>query len=465
MTGRILIVDDIEANVKLLEAKLASEYFDTLSANDGESALEIARSQAPDLILLDVMMPGIDGIEVCRALRADERTAHIPIVMLTALSDIEDRVRGLEAGADDFLTKPANDLTLFSRVRSLIRLKMMVDELRARQATNRDDDGLTLAQLGEDLTGNILLIEHDEIQRQNLERKLDAAGHVVMTAGGGEDGMALARERHPDLAIVAVDLGAEDGLRLVSQLRGDERMRHLPILLLLDDYDLPRLAKGLDIGVTDYLIRPVDGNELQARVRTQVRRRRYHDKLCELLDQSVSMAYTDPLTGVYNRRYLQTHLGKRLASARESGKPLSVLMIDIDSFKAFNDRYGHAVGDEVLTAVARALADHVRDIDLVARFGGEEFAVILPDTGAQGALLVAERLRQTVVDLRVETHGQDELQVTVSIGAATAMAGLDDAEFLVQRADSALYRAKAGGRNLVVSDDLDPPERAFAAHA
>jgi two-component system cell cycle response regulator len=465
MTGRILIVDDIEANVKLLEAKLASEYFDTLTAYDGESALETAREQAPDLILLDVMMPGMDGIEVCRALRADERTAHIPVVMLTALSDIEDRVRGLEAGADDFLSKPANDLTLFSRVRSLIRLKMMIDELRARQATNGGDAGVSMAQIAEDAAGSILLIEHDEIQRQNLERKLADGGHEVLTAASGADGMNLARDRQPDLVIVAVDLGAEDGLRLVSQLRGDERMRHLPILLLLDDYDLPRLAKGLDIGVTDYLIRPVDGNELKARVRTQVRRRRYHDKLCELLDQSVSMAYTDPLTGVYNRRYLQTHLGKRLAAASESGKPLSVLMIDIDGFKAFNDRYGHAIGDEVLADVACGLSESVRNIDLVARYGGEEFAVILPDTGAHGAQLVAARLRETVEALRVDAGGESGLRVTVSIGAATAMGGSEDSELLLQRADGALYRAKAGGRNLVISDDLDQPQRAVAAHA
>lgn len=466
MTGRILIVDDIEANVKLLEAKLGSEYFDTLAAYDGESALEAARSQSPDLILLDVMMPGMDGIEVCRILRADQRTAHIPVVMLTALSDIEDRVRGLEAGADDFLTKPANDLTLFSRVRSLVRLKLMIDELRTRQSTNDEEAALSMARIEQETEGRILLIEHDDIQRQNLERKLAAAGHAVDTAKTCQDGMTLAREGAPDLVIVAIDLGAEDGLRLVSQLRSDERIRHVPILLLLDDYDLPRLAKGLDIGVTDYLLRPIDGNELKARVRTQVRRRRYHEKLCELLDQSVSMAYTDPLTGVYNRRYLQSHLGKRLVAASESGKPLSVMMLDIDAFKVFNDRYGHAVGDLVLAEVAQTLSRNVRNIDLVARYGGEEFAVIMPDTGAHGAQLVAERLRQAVEELSVEAKGHDNLRVTVSIGLATAMGASENAEPLLQRADSALYRAKAAGRNTIVSDDLYLlPERALAVRA
>ncbi len=465
MTGRVLIVDDIEANVKLLEAKLTSEYFDILTAYDGATALDIARSQSPDLILLDVMMPGMDGIEVCRTLRADERTAHIPIVMLTALSEVEDRVRGLEAGADDFLTKPANDLTLFSRVRSLIRLKMMVDELRARQSTSSDETLFSMDEIDQQESGGILLIEQDEIQRENLAGKLAAAGHRVLTAQGEKEGLALARDSDPDLVIVAIDLGAEDGLRLVSYLRGDERMRNVPILLLLDDYDLPRLAKGLDIGVTDYLIKPIDGNELQARVRTQVRRRRYHEKLRQLLDQSVSMAFTDGLTGVYNRRYLENHLAKRLSVAQESGKALSVLMADIDNFKAFNDSYGHAVGDIVLSAVAANLSNNVRNIDLVARYGGEEFAVIMPDTGADGALLVAERLREKVASQRIAIESGEELQVTVSIGVATTMDGTGSVSMLQQRADSALYRAKAAGRNRVISDDLDRPAPALAAQA
>ena len=133
MSARVLVVDDVEANVKLLEAKLSSEYFDVLSAYNGRSALEIADSEVPDVILLDVMMPRMDGFEVCRRLKANPRTADVPVVMVTALSDVANRLRGLEAGADDFLTKPVNDIALFARVRSLARLKRMMEEWRLRE--------------------------------------------------------------------------------------------------------------------------------------------------------------------------------------------------------------------------------------------------------------------------------------------------------------------------------------------
>src|SRR5271170_2748991 len=137
MTARVLVVDDVELNVRLLAAKLAGEYFESVSADNGPRALTIAETELPDIILLDVMMPRMDGFEVCRRLKANPRTADIPVVMVTALSDVADRLRGLEAGADDFLTKPVNDIALFARVRSLVRLKRTMDELRLREEVCR----------------------------------------------------------------------------------------------------------------------------------------------------------------------------------------------------------------------------------------------------------------------------------------------------------------------------------------
>jgi len=469
MTARILVVDDILPNVKLLEAKLSAEYFDVLTAGDGPSAVEIALNEMPDLILLDVMMPGMDGFEVCKRLRSDPKTRHIPVVMVTALSDVSDRVRGLEAGADDFLSKPVNDVALFARVRSLVRLKMMIDELRLRQATSGSTDVLEAGSLGSESeaeNARILLVENNQFTADKLVEFLTEAGHTLDRASLAAEGLGLGHENDYDLIIVSLRIDGEDGLRLCSQFRSQEQTRHVPILLVLDDVDLPKLAKGLELGVNDYLVKPIDRNELLARTRTQIRRRRYHDKLRAMLQSSVSMAYTDALTGVYNRRYMNSHQDRKILEIAEAGKPVSVMMFDIDHFKPVNDTYGHAAGDEVLKQLAARVADNVRDFDMVARYGGEEFVVIMPTTPPEAAFMVAERVRNRIADTPFPIPGREEpLEVTVSIGVATTTDPSEEAASLVARADASLYEAKHAGRNRSCSAELPNPSAGDQAAA
>jgi two-component system cell cycle response regulator len=257
--------------------------------------------------------------------------------------------------------------------------------------------------------------------------------------------------------MAGLDIGGEDGLRLCSQFRSQDETRHVPILLVLDETDLAELAKGLDLGVTDYLIKPIDRNELLARARTQIRRRRYHDKLRGLLESSVSMAYTDPLTGVYNRRYMKAHLDRKITEIPESAKPVSVLMCDLDHFKQINDTYGHAAGDEVLKEMAGRVGDNLRDFDMVARYGGEEFVVVMPSTPLSAAQAVAERLCKRIGTEGFAIPGQAEpLRVTTSIGVASTSDPQMEAGGLLAQADAALYRAKHAGRNrVVVSEKAD----------
>ena len=467
MTARILVVDDIPANVRLLEAKLMAEYFEVLTASDGPSALEVANAHAPDLILLDVMMPGMDGLEVAERLKAAPKTRHIPIVMITALTDTADRVRGLEAGADDFLSKPVNDIALFARVRSLARLKVMMDELRMRDATTGEMD--IAGEVPQDAevdasNGQILMVESDDLLAEKLSEYLTAEGHSVERVSGGAEALERGREPGLDLVIVSLDLTGEDGLRLCSQFRSQDETRHVPILLVIAESELAQLAKGLELGVTDYLIRPIDQNELLARTRTQIRRRRYHDKLHQMLDNSVSLAYTDALTGIYNRHYMNAHLDRKITEINNTQQPVSVMIFDIDHFKQVNDTYGHASGDDVLRAVARRVSGSIRDFDLLARYGGEEFVVIMPNTPADISLMVAERLCRKIGAEAFEVPGsQAALDITASIGVATTTDPTETAGALLGRADAALYEAKNGGRNQVRS--AEAPETAATAVA
>ncbi len=454
MTARVLVVDDVIQNVKLLEAKLASEYFDVLTAMNGEDALEIIDKEHPDIVLLDVMMPGMDGFEVCRRIRSNVKSAHIPVIMVTALDQLKDRVAGLEAGADDFLTKPVLDLPLFARVRSLARLKVLMDELRMRETTSQDF-GLSI---GSDLNRNIsltgakiLLVEDYSRVVERINRYMEDLATVdVDKAESGE--ISTPNLENYDLFIISLGLGETDGLRLCSQLRSSELTRRIPILVLVDEGDSDQLIRAMDLGATDYITRPIDKNELQARVKSQIRQNRYANRLRENMQKSVEMAMTDAVTGLYNRHFLSTHLDNLMSRENDSRKKVSLLMMDLDKFKLVNDTYGHAAGDEVLHEFARRISNDIRNIDLAARYGGEEFVIVMPETNLEYAHFVAERLRRSIGDMPFEISCSEKpITVTVSIGIAIAGDDNSTSNKLLAAADSALYQAKERGRNQVCS--------------
>jgi two-component system cell cycle response regulator len=453
MTARVLVVDDILSNVKLLEAKLSAEYFEVVTAFNGMEALARIEEHAPDIVLLDVMMPGMDGFEVCRRIKSNPKTAHLPVVMVTALDQPSDRVAGLDAGADDFLTKPVDDAALFARVRSLVRLKMMTDELRMRETTGQSmglvDPAESMAEPAP--PGRILIIEDRPESAAWFLAALEPANELS-TADSFEEAMVRVRGGDFDLIVVSLGLRSFDGLRLCSQLRSLPEGRHVPILVIVSDGDRRKLSQALEMGVNDYLTRPVDKNELIARVRTQLRRKRYQDRLRHNVQLSLEMAITDQLTGLHNRRYMTRHLDTLLASASKSNKPVAFLIFDIDHFKQVNDTYGHDIGDEVLRQFAERLASNVRGIDLACRYGGEEFVVVMPDTDIDFAYGIAERLRQSVETTPFEiSRAPHRLAVTISIGIAGSKYAGDSAAQLLHRADQALYRAKNAGRNRVVA--------------
>ena len=449
MSARVLVVDDLPVNVKLLEAKLLVEYYEVVTAKDGPSALEAVKEEMPDIVLLDVMMPGMDGYEVCTRIKSDPVSAHIPVVMVTALNEVSDRVRGLEAGADDFLTKPVNDIALFSRIRSLVRLKRASDEWRSREATAVE---LGVAVAAENAPGSVLLIGDGMLDRESVRDMLASQGHDVTEANTDAEAFELVMTRDFDLVMLADGERQSDALRFCSQLRSQPEKRHQPVLLVVPDPASERLAKALELGVNDYLVRPIERDELIARSRTQIRRKRYEERLRENYTFSVNAAVTDSLTGMYNRRYLESHFQRVCERLGDAHKSISALVIDIDHFKLVNDTFGHDIGDEVLQNVAKRIQSNLRGFDTAVRYGGEEFVVLLPDAPLAAAAAAAERLCRSISATPVPATGQDDgLGVTVSIGVATAIAGQEDLEDLIRRGDQALYAAKDAGRNRVMT--------------
>lgn len=455
MTARILVVDDVASNVKLLEARLLAEYYEVICAYNGADAIEICLGGQIDVVLLDLLMPGMDGFEVCRRLKSDARTANIPVVMITSLDSAKDKIRGLEAGADDFLSKPAGDLHLMSRIKSLARLKLVSDELFRRTNTVADTEveALLASKVAGDMqdAAHILIVDEDEDEGAQLSTILGGK-YRVDVANDANAALIRAVNTDYDSIIVSAAFAGYDPLRLCSQLRTIERTRLVPIILIVREDEGALVVRALELGVNDYLMRPLEKLELFARLRTQIKRKCHNDLLRQSMNRTIIMAVTDDLTGLHNRRYLDSHLQTLFDRSVARRRPLSVMMTDIDHFKAVNDKWGHDGGDRVLREFATRLRKNVRGIDLACRYGGEEFAVVMPDTEADIAEKVAERIRAEIASQPfVVASDGTAIEVTVSVGVSSLKPYSDSVEALIKRADVALYEAKSGGRNRVVA--------------
>ena len=453
MSARILVVDDIMANRRLMQAKLEAKYYSVLLAENGPQAIEVAHSSAPEIILLDVMMPGMDGYEVCRQLKASPETAHIPVVMLTALSETADRVRGLDAGADDFLTKPVDDFALMSRLNALLRYNAVTTELRQREAS-----GVKIGAFSEDEAStlnrpvNVLVVDTSPYNVKRLREPLEGAGHSVFTLEEA-DGLEKSGSEKLDVVLLGLSNQGYDPLRLCAHLRTNDATRALSIIVTVDERDTDLAGRALELGASDVIQQPLAVEELLARIRTQTRRSRYVEILRNRVDRGLELSVIDQLTGLYNRRYMNNQLSLWMKRSSMGGTPLSVVSVDIDHFKKVNDVYGHEAGDRVLKEFAERIMANVRPKDIVCRPGGEEFLVIMPETGGDLACSAAERIRRAIAAETFDggTRSARALEVTVSAGVATFQGDEDTIADMMRRADDALYKAKSAGRNQVKS--------------
>ncbi|HWA80512.1 MAG TPA: diguanylate cyclase [Acetobacteraceae bacterium] len=447
MTARVLLVSGVPDHARLLKARLAAEHYQVASARTGAEALRLSGEWRPDIVLLDTTLAGMDGSEVCERLKTDPTVSHIPVVMVTSRDETAERARALAAGVDDFLSKPVAFDTLLARLRGLVRLKRLLDEWRARAETAHL---LGLADGSVELPAiagtQVLVVNDGALEGRSLAASLACEGLTSVIARNEAEMQAMTAINSFDLIVLNLSLAGGNSLAQALRLRASQQTQDVPLLLIADCDE--HIVCGFDLGANDWLSRPVEVNEFRARARNQIRRRLYQQRLRASLDQGLAPAIGDPLTGLYNHRYVLQHLHTLLGAA--SGHNLAVLMIDLDHFKRINSNYGPLAGDQALRAVAATLRANLRVVDTLARYGGEEFVALMPGTSLGEATGAGERLRDAVAGMRFSPAGQSQPhRLTVSIGVAASADASVTSERLLELADRALVRAKHNGRNRV----------------
>ena len=451
MSGRILVADPVSTNRIVLKVKLAAACYDVIQAAGGDELLARADRDRPDLIILSSDMGSDDGVPLCQALGKRPRTANVPVILVTTDHNPEFRTRGLMAGAAEVLTKPLAEAVLLARLRNLLRARDTRAELRLRTRTNQ---ALGFAEAPEALArpARITIVGDDDGAATVLRSRLGPhLPHEILIESRFQALSFRHAERpHSDLFLILPEaVGNSRACVTLTDLRSRTNTRNAAITQLVRQGDTDALTMALDLGADDAVEIPATPEELALRIERQLRRKRDLDRLRASVTAGLELAATDPLTGLYNRRYAKHHMARLFERTRENRGMFCVMLVDLDRFKSVNDRLGHQAGDEVLVEISRRLKRNLRAIDMISRHGGEEFVITLPETRLEDAVATAERLRTQIQDRAIRLSSGASVMQTISIGLAMGTAESHSIAELLAVADRALYASKADGRNLV----------------
>lgn len=461
MSGLILIVDRDKDRRSSLERVLHDRYLNTIGVDNPNDALAILTSRRPALALLAVDGEDPAELDLCRRLKRLAKDL-LPILVYTTNELNIARCTALHAGADDLLVFPRDEALLLARTRSMLRVRTLVEEVGLREKTAADLGFTPSAEKDEEtaLRPLVLLVAPENERTRDIAHKLAERGKLTCeVAPTGFGALRLVETRAPDAIVISgaasLDLSAsgfsegENPNELIRAIATTDAGRRAAVLYLADDgaRERARIAAALDAGAVDCAFLDDEAEELLIRLGSHLRRKRYGDILRSTLADGLQDSVKDPLTGLHNRRYLDAHFKRRIDAARKAGEPLSVIIFDLDQFKSINDQHGHMAGDAALIAFASVLRDEVRVADLVCRYGGEEFVVVLPGADYEQAAMAAERVNVRLKISRIPEINRCRL--TVSAGVAEMNADERTGAGLLNRADNALRRAKLNGRDQV----------------
>ena len=453
MSGKILIVDELATNRIILKVKLSAAYYDVFQARNGADALKMTKKFQPDLILASTELTDYDSAAFVEAVRGCEDVEPLPVILILAKDTPDARIEALEAGANEVMSKPVDESLLLARLRCLLRQRHIDHDLRLHSGT-ASALGFAEAQRSFMRPGRVGVVAHDKADATRLRASLSSeARHEFLAMSTDNAGESSRGPAQPDIFVLKFDTAADDqDMRLMAELRAAPRTRNCPIIVLLPDELKKMAATVLDMGANDVICGDANPKELTLRIATQLEHKQSADLMRDQLHIGLQAAVVDPLTGLYNRRYALPFLERVIRAAQIENRSFAVMVADLDHFKQVNDRYGHAAGDTVLTRVADTLRANLGDDDLIARIGGEEFLIVIPDSDRVKASKTASRLCQIVRQTPINVPGQrDPLHVTVSVGVAMGQQSRNGApvtvDGLLEFADRALYGSKADGRN------------------
>jgi two-component system cell cycle response regulator len=442
---RILVVDDEPLNVKLLAAILSADSYDIISAFNGEQALEKVNEECPDLILLDIMMPGIDGFEVTRRLKGSFETKDIPIILITAFDIADYKVIGHEAGADEFLNKPIKAPELKSRVKSLLRTKECHDKLKRQNQAETDCgcDSNEKMLIGENETSMVLLAFDDKNDSNSINMFLHGQPYEVIVANTAQDAIVQSNERQIDLVLLDGMLQGEKCFEICSRLKEGEQTANTQILVVAESEYLENKHEQFELWCDDFLIKPVNLHELRARVKALLKKKTFLDRIYAGPDEGVRSAITDSLSGLANNSYFKYFLDHEIKrSFRENG-PVALIMMELNDVKNHPNCMGHLAGEELLKYMGTLIKENIRDVDLGARYKEKQFSIVLTNTDGNGALLVADRLKGLIQNhFSMNTENISEKNLALHMGLAVYPNDADSMDLLINHAEKELLESK-----------------------